>query len=76
MMDLYLYDVMEMEDTVKGLQAELYDSAFPLIGKIVVTTNKDIAFRDADFIFLCGSRMREPSIMQKQDLIRENSLLY
>lgn len=54
MVDIFLYDVLSLEDTAKALQAELYDSAFPLIGKISVTSNKDVAFKDADFIFLCG----------------------
>ncbi|TNV77345.1 hypothetical protein FGO68_gene4233 [Halteria grandinella] len=76
MIDLYLYDSIEMEDAVKGLQAEIQDSAFPLVGKIVVTTNKDIAFRDAEFIFLCGSKLREPSVLKKNHSNRESSLLY
>ena len=65
-----------MEDTVKGLQAELYDSAFPLIGKVVVTSNKDVAFRDTDFAFLVGSKSREPSFKERKDLVIEGSKLY
>lgn len=76
LVDIYLYDVLQMEDAVKGLQAELYDCAFPLISRISVTSNKDIAFKDADFIFLCGAVTREPIHKTRKDLVVENSLVY
>lgn len=69
MIDLYLHDILSNEDSIKGLQAELYDSAFPLVDKIIVTCNHDIAFRDADFIFLAGSRAREPKFSTRSDMV-------
>lgn len=76
MLDIYLYDNLQMEDTVKGLQAELYDSAYPLIRKVVVTSNKDVVFRDADYVFLAGSKSREPSFKDRRELVIEGSKMF
>ena len=42
-----------------GLKAELQDSVFPLLNKIVVTSNFDIAFKDSDYNFLAGTKHRD-----------------
>jgi malate dehydrogenase len=76
MVNLYLQDILPMEDSMKGLQAELHDSAFPLIGKITVTSNKDIAFRDADYVFLVGAKAREPAFKERKELVIDNSIIY
>lgn len=58
--DLYLYDDLPMDDMLKGLQAELYDCAFPLLRRVVVTSNLDIAFKDTEFAFLLSAKLRKP----------------
>jgi malate dehydrogenase len=65
-----------MEDAAKGLQAELHDSAFHLLNKTVVTSNMSVAFRESDFIFLAGSRLREPVMRTRKELLLENCSVY
>lgn len=72
MVELYLHDCIQMEDSVKGLKAELYDSTFPLLSSVIVTSNINIAFRDADYVFLVGARSREPIFKERKDLLLEN----
>ena len=67
MIDLYLYDNLENEDSMLGLKAELIDSAFPLLNKVVVTNSLRTAFRDSDFNFLAGTKQREHIQQDKKD---------
>ena len=59
MIDLYLQDSLENEDSMLGLKAELIDSAFPLLNKVVVTNSFKTAFKDSDFNFLATTKQRE-----------------
>jgi hypothetical protein len=69
LVDLYLYDSLENEDSMLGLKAELIDSAFPLLNKVVVTNSLKTAFRDSDFNFLAGSMLREHIQLDKKEHI-------
>jgi hypothetical protein len=52
-----------------GLKAELIDSAFPLLNKVVVTNSLKTAFRDSDFNFLAGTMLREHIQLDKKEHI-------
>ena len=54
---------------------ELRDSAFPLVHDIVGTDNAEIAFNEADAIFLVGSRPRTKD-MDRSDLVAANGPIF
>ena len=54
---------------------ELRDSAFPLVHDIVGTDDPNIAFKDADAIFLVGSRPRTKD-MDRSDLVAANGPIF
>jgi malate dehydrogenase len=58
LIDLYLYDTLDNEDATLGLKAELFDCAFPLLNKVVVTSNLTNAFKNSSFNFLVAARAR------------------
>lgn len=58
-----------------GLRMELNDCSFPLINKIVHTDRQDVGFKDADFVFLIGSKPRGLG-MQRKDLLLENGKIF
>jgi malate/lactate dehydrogenase len=47
-----------------------------LLNSVSVTSNKSVAFKDADYIFLVSSKMREPSYKHLGNLSVENSYIY
>jgi malate dehydrogenase len=55
---LHLLDLPNMEEVLKGVQAELLDCAFPTLDSVVITSNQAVAFKDADYNFLIGSKPR------------------
>ena len=54
---------------------ELEDCAFPLLQQIVCTGVPEVAFRDADWCLLIGSKPRGPG-MERADLIRDNGRIF
>ena len=54
---------------------ELQDSAFPLVKGIVGTSDANVAFKDADAIFLVGSRPRTAN-MDRADLVAANGPIF
>ena len=55
---LQLLEIPPGMDRLRGVMMELQDSAFPLVKGIVGTSDANVAFKDADAIFLVGSRPR------------------
>lgn len=72
---LHLLEVPVAMDAVRGVQMELDDCAFPLLHEIVVTADAEVAFRDADYAFLIGSKPRGAS-MNRNDLIMDNGQIF
>tara|TARA_B100001093_G_C26602214_1_gene916414 strand:- start:112 stop:954 length:843 start_codon:yes stop_codon:yes gene_type:complete len=58
-----------------GVMMELNDSAFPLVRGIVGTDDPNIAFKEADVIFLVGSRPRTKD-MDRSDLVAANGPIF
>ena len=54
---------------------ELRDSAFPLVHDIIGTDDPEVAFSDADAIFLVGSRPRTKD-MDRADLVAANGPIF
>jgi malate dehydrogenase len=62
-------------DRLRGVIMELQDSAFPLIQGIIGTSDPNEVFKDADAVFLVGSRPRTAD-MDRADLVAANGPIF
>lgn len=60
---------------LKGVAMELDDSAFPLVADVVLTDDPRVAFRDASWCLLVGSKPRGPG-MERADLLKDNGKIF
>ena len=60
---------------LKGVMMELDDCAFPLLAGMVGTADPLVAFKDADYALLVGSKPRGPG-MERKDLLLENAKIF
>lgn len=74
-LDLRLYDISPMIAKVRGVVMELEDGAYPLLHDLVATDDRAVAFREADWVLLVGSKPRGPG-MERNDLIRDNGPIF
>ena len=72
---LQLLEITPALGAVKGVVMELDDCAFPLVQDIVYTDNANLAFKDADYALLVGSRPRGPG-MERKDLLEANAAIF
>lgn len=72
---LQLLDLPQAQAAVRGVVMELEDCAFPLLAGVVVTDDPAVAFRDADAVFLVGSRPRSKG-MERRDLLAANAEIF
>ena len=72
---LQLLEIPPGMQRLDGVIMELRDSAFPLIHDIIGTDNPEVAFNDADAIFLVGSRPRTKD-MDRADLVAANGPIF
>ena len=73
--NLQLLEIPPGMQRLDGEMMELNDSAFPLIHGIIGTDDPNIAFQDADVIFLVGSRPRTKD-MDRSDLVAANGPIF
>lgn len=73
--ELRLLDIPVMADAIKGVVMELNDGAFPLVTKIVGTTDYQEAFQDVDIALLIGAKPRGPG-MVRADLLKANAKIF
>ncbi len=60
---------------LEGVAMELEDCAFPLLAGMVLTSDTEVAFKDANWALLVGSKPRGPG-MERNDLIKENGPIF
>ena len=72
---LQLLEIPQGMQRLQGVMMELMDSAFPLVHDIVCTDDANVAFKDADAIFLVGSRPRSKD-MDRSDLVVANGPIF
>jgi malate dehydrogenase len=72
---LQILDLPFMQDSLKGVEMELHDCAFPTLAEVVVTDNYSTAFKDTDYAFLVGSKPRGPG-MERGDLLKDNGKIF
>ena len=69
--ELRLLDIESCAGKLEGVKMELEDSGLPFLINIIVTTDPDIAFFNADVAILLGGFPRLPG-MERRDLISKN----
>lgn len=59
----------------EGVKMELEDCAFASINKLTSTDDPNVAFADADFVFMVGAMPRGPG-MERKDLLEANAKIF
>ena len=72
---LSLLERAESLPALDGLEMELRDSAFSCLGGVIKTDDAEIAFGDADIVFLVGARPRGAG-MERADLLKANAAIF
>ena len=72
---LQLLEIPPAMEAVMGVVMELDDCAFPLVTDIIATDDPDVAFKDASYALLVGSRPRGPG-MERKDLLEANGAIF
>jgi malate dehydrogenase len=63
------------QKALKGVAMELEDCAFPLLQDMVLTGDPEVAFKDANWCLLVGSKPRGPG-MERADLLKDNGKIF
>ncbi|HRN17849.1 MAG: malate dehydrogenase [Trueperaceae bacterium] len=72
---LQLLEITPALKALSGVVMELDDCAFPLLHGVVATDEPSVAFKDADYALLVGSRPRGPG-MERKDLLQANGAIF
>ena len=72
---LQLFEIPPALEALRGVAMELDDCAFPLLDEIIVTSNPEEAFKDANLCLLVGSKPRGPG-MERSDLLKDNGKIF
>ena len=72
---LQLLEITPAMGALEGVVMELNDAAFPLLHGIETSDDPNIAFRNANQVFLVGSRPRGPGML-RSDLIKINGPIF
>jgi malate dehydrogenase len=72
---LQLLEIEPAMGALKGVMMELDDCAFPLVQKITASSDPMVAFKDADYALLVGSRPRTKG-MERKDLLEVNGTIF
>ncbi|MCZ6708876.1 MAG: malate dehydrogenase [Gammaproteobacteria bacterium] len=72
---LQLLEITPALDALRGVIMEVEDCAFPLVEGMVATDDAGLAFKDAEFALLVGSRPRSKG-MERKDLIEANAAIF
>jgi len=62
-------------NALDGVKMEIDDCAFPTCAGVVCTDDPNVAFGDADYAMLIGSKPRGPG-MERADLLRDNGAIF
>lgn len=67
--------VEKVQKALTGVAMELEDCAFPLLQNIICTGEAEVAFADANWCLLIGSKPRGPG-MERADLLKDNGRIF
>jgi malate dehydrogenase len=60
---------------LEGVAMELDDCAFPLLQQMVLTSDPNVGFKDANWCLLVGAKPRGPG-MERADLLKDNGKIF
>ncbi len=72
---LQLLEITPALGALGGVVMELNDCAFPLLHGVTTSDDANVAFKDADYALLVGSRPRGPG-MERGDLLTANGAIF
>jgi len=72
---LQLLEIPPAMKALEGVVMELNDCAFPLLHGVETSDDPNVAFRNADYALLVGSRPRGPG-MERKDLLATNGAIF
>lgn len=72
---LQLLEITPALNALNGVIMELEDCAFPLVQEMIPTDDPNVAFKDADYALLVGSRPRAKG-MERKELIEANAAIF
>ena len=72
---LQLLEITPALGALDGVIMEVEDCAFPLVHGMIPTDDPNVAFKDADYALLVGSRPRSKG-MERKDLIEANAAIF
>jgi malate dehydrogenase len=73
--ELQLLEVTAALPSLKGLVMELEDCAFPLLNKVSITDDANVAMRDVNWAVLVGAMPRKAG-MERSDLLKVNGAIF
>ncbi|MDQ7090918.1 MAG: malate dehydrogenase [Methylococcales bacterium] len=73
--NLHLLEISPALPALEGVVMELNDCAYPLLNKIIITDDPQVAFNNVDYAFLVGARPRGPG-MERKDLLQCNAEIF
>lgn len=74
-LELNLLELEQALPSLKGVQMEIEDCAFPLVKKITVTSDVNVAMRDVNWAILVGAVPRKAG-MERSDLLKINGGIF
>lgn len=72
---LNLLELEQALPALRGVQMEMEDCAFPLLGSVTCTSDANVAFKDTDFALLVGSVPRKAG-MERSELLKVNGGIF
>ena len=72
---LHLLEITPAMEALQGVVMELNDCAYPLLHRIEITDNPNVAFNNVDYAFLVGARPRGAG-MERKDLLLGNAEIF
>ncbi len=73
--NLHLLEIPPAMSALEGVVMELNDCAYPLLNRIITTTDPKVAFDNVDYAFLVGARPRGAG-MERKDLLQCNAEIF
>ncbi len=73
--ELRLLEIPPAMDALRGVVMEIDDCALPLVKKVVITDQPEVAFEGVDIAMLVGSKPRGPG-MERNDLLEANGAIF
>ncbi|EGC37719.1 hypothetical protein DICPUDRAFT_76668 [Dictyostelium purpureum] len=72
---LFLLDIPQMVESLKGVLMEIQDGAYPLVTDVVCTADIKEAFTGANYVILVGAMPRKDG-MERADLLKANASIF